>query len=175
MNEAELIQAAQEGDCDAFLELLKSHDRQIMSVIYRMSGDLYDREDLYQEIFLHCFQSIKSFRARSSLRTWLYRVALNRCIDYMKKKPLVREVVDEAGPSKDWVRAEKLRDVERAMARLKGHQRTCFFLHYIEGWKIREIREVLCIQEGTIKSHLSRARKKIRRTQEVLRWQTSTS
>ena len=175
MTERQLIEKAQEGDCEAFLELLMSHDRQIMSVIYRMSGDYYDREDLYQEIFLHCFQSIRTFRFRSSLRTWLYRVAFNRCLDYMKKKPIVREIEETAAPSLDFVQRQQLADVQRAMSRLRGHQRICFFLHHIEGWKIREIREVLGIEEGTIKSHLSRARKKIRLTTGVLRWQTTTT
>ncbi len=169
----ELVRQAQKGDHVAFLELLRKHDRQIMSVVYRFTGDLYDREDLYQEIFLHCFKSIGSFRFRSSFQTWLYRVALNRCVDYMNRKPVVREVLETAVPPHDLERREKLRSVHQAMNRLQGPQRICFFLHYVEGWTVEEIQDILDVRRGTVKSHLDRARKKIRLTPEVLRWQTN--
>ena len=175
MNDEALVKQAQEGDEVAFLELLRKYDRQIMSVIYRFSGDVYDREDLYQEIFLHCFKSIGSYQFRSEFRTWLYRVALNRCAEYMKKKPIVKEVVETAAPPLDWERREKLRSVHDAMNRLHGPQRISFHLHYVEGWTIDEIGEVLGVRSGTVKSHIDRARKKIRQTREVLRWQTNPS
>lgn len=174
MEEA-LIRKAREGDAEAFLTLVRRYDRQIMSVVYRMSGDVYDREDLYQEVFLHCFKAIKSYRARSSFRTWLYRVALNRCIDYMKKKPAIREVEDSVVPPEDWERREKVRAVLKALSRLKGPQRICFFLYYVEGWEIRDIQELSGLREGTVKSHLNRARQKIRKDREVLLWQMSPS
>jgi len=173
--EEELIRKAREGDAEAFLTLVRKYDRQIMSVVYRMSGDGYDREDLYQEVFLHCFKAIKGYRFRASFRTWLYRVALNRCIDYMRKKPAVREVEDSAVPPEDWERRAKVRAVWKAMSRLQGRQRICFFLYYVEGWEVRDIQELAGLREGTVKSHLNRARQKIRKDREVLPWQASTS
>ena len=88
---------------------------------------------------------------------------------------LVLEVEDRPAAPEDWERREKLRAVERAMARLSRPQRLCFFLHYVEGWDVGEIRDVLGVRDGTIKSHLDRARKKIRKTDEVLQWQTNPS
>jgi len=175
VNEEALVRQAQEGDTSAFLELLRRHDRRIMAVVYRFSGDQYDREDLYQEIFLHCFKSIGTYAFRCAFSTWLHRIALNRCIDYMNRKPVVREVEDSPAPPQDHERREKLRAVHEAMNRLRGPQRICFFLHYVEGWSIEEIREVLDVERGTVKSHLDRARKKIRMTPEVLKWQTNPS
>ncbi len=175
MEEEELIRKAREGDAEAFLALVKRHDRQIMSVVYRFSGDHCDREDLYQEVFLHGYKAIKSYRFQASFRTWLYRVALNRCIDYMKKKPIVREVEDSAVPPEDWERRGKVRAVLKAMSRLKGPQRICFFLYYVEGWTIRDIKALVGLQEGTVKSHLNRARQKIKKDRGVLLWQASTS
>jgi len=173
-DERALIEGAQAGDHDAFLALLARYDRQIMSVVYRFTSGRYDREDLYQEVFLHCFRSIRRFRFRSSLKTWLYRVALNRSVTYMRKRqPVVAALRDEPAPEVDWERREKLRSVHRALGRLRGRQRICFHLHYVEGWRVDEIAAVLDCSEGTVKSHLNRARGKIRRDREVVVWLTN--
>ena len=174
-DERALIRRAQGGDHDSFLALLARYDRHVMSVVYRFTCDQYDREDLYQEVFLHSFRSLESYRFRSSFQTWLYRLALNRCISYMKKRVPVAEPRDEdaAAPAVDWERREKLRTVERALGRLDGPQRICFHLHYIEDWGVGQLAELLDCREGTVKSHLDRARKKIRKDHEVLLWQTN--
>ena len=173
-DESRLLAAAQRGEHDAFVDLLALHDRQIMSVVYRFTCDQYDREDLYQEVFLHCFRSIGQFRGRSSFRTWLYRLSLNRCVSYMQKKPPLGEPPPDApGPAIDFVRREKLAAVHRALARLKGPQRICFHLHYVEQWRVEEIAELLDCRPGTVKSHLNRARGKVRQDDEVLTWQTN--
>lgn len=173
--ERHLIERAQQGDREAFLDLLTQHDRQIMSVIFRFCGDLYDREDLYQEIFLQCFLSIKSYRYQSSFRTWLYRVALNRCIDYMRKQKPLTQLPHGAASPPDWERRAKLRAVHNALSRLKGPQRICFHLYYVEQWSLEEIKDLLGCGEGTVKSHLHRARAKIKQDDEVLLWQTNPS
>jgi len=172
-DEADLIRRAQRGDHDAFLRLLAQYDRRVMAVVYRFSGDLYDREDLYQDIFLACFRSLPRFRFRSSFASWLHRVALNRCIDYMNKKPPVLEAPDEATAPPDWERREKLRAVQRAMSRLRGPQRIAFFLRYIEDWDEARIAETLDCSQGAVKSHLHRARTKIRQAPEVMPWQSN--
>jgi RNA polymerase sigma-70 factor (ECF subfamily) len=172
-DERELIERAQEGDSEAFLALLARYDRQIMSVVYRFAGNLYDREDLYQEIFLHCFRSIKSFRFRSSFLTWLYRLALNRCRSHIKKRPPLAEPRDTPAPEMDWERREKLEAVRRAALKLRGPQHICFHLYYVEDWNTARIAELLECSEGTVKSHLNRARLKIRAEREVLVWRTN--
>jgi RNA polymerase sigma-70 factor (ECF subfamily) len=172
-DERQLIERAQGGDHAAFLELLETYDAQIMSLIYRFTGDQYDREDLYQEVFLHCFRCLRSFRFRSSLKTWLYRLALNRSATYMRKKTPVAEPREGAVEPLDWERRAKLAAIHKALGRLGGRQRICFHLHYVEGWDIGEIAALLECREGTVKSHLNRARTKIRRDREVLVWQTN--
>jgi RNA polymerase sigma-70 factor (ECF subfamily) len=167
-----LIKLAQRGDHEAFLELLARYDRQIMSVVYRFTGDFYDRQDLYQEVFLHCFRSIRRFRFRSSFETWLYRIALNRCISYMKKKEPIAEAQDEAGHEFDWERRAKLHAIHAALSKMKGAQRICFHLHYIEDWSIARIAESIKCRNGTVKSHLNRARDKIRKDPRVRAWAT---
>ena len=166
----DLINRARGGDHSAFLALIALYDRQLMSVIYRFSADLYDREDLYQEIFLHTWKSLGSFSFRSTFQTWLYRLALNRCLAYMKKREPVAEVEDQEGASQDWEKREKLRVIHKALARLKGPQRVCFHLYYIEDWDPERIAETMNMKQGTVKSHLNRARDKIRNTAEVMEW-----
>jgi len=172
--ERALIEQAQKGDRDAFLELIATYDRQIMSVVYRFTGDCYDREDLYQEVFLRCFKSIGRFRFQAAFSTWLYRIALNCGIDFMKKKPpFVDGRKDEGADHVDYEQQERLRIVRRAARRLPGPQRICFHLFYVEDWSIADLAALLQSSEGTIKSHLDRARKKIRQDRQVLQWQTN--
>jgi len=173
--ESELLMKARKGNHNAFLALLKQYDRQVMSVICRFTGDLYDREDLYQDIFMHCFASLKKFRFEASFQTWLYRLAFNRCLDYIKKKKPVLEEIDRATVGIDWERREKLQAVQRAMSRLKGPQRICFHLLYVEEWTGPEIAQMMGCSEGAVKSHLDRARRKVRQDREVLLWQTNPS
>ncbi|MCG8673408.1 MAG: RNA polymerase sigma factor, partial [Pseudomonadales bacterium] len=173
-SETFLIKRAAKGDHAAFIELLKGCDRQLMSVVCRFTHDLYDREDLYQEIFLHCFKDIGKFRYASDFKTWLYRLALNRCIAYIKRvKPVTALDENLEGSSTDWERREKLAAVHRAMSRLSGPQRIAFHLTYVEDWSAMEIAGVLNCSQGTVKSHLDRARRKVRLDREVAVWQTT--
>ena len=167
----ELIRRAQAGDHRAFIELLRGCDRQIMSIVYRFSGNRYDREDLYQEIFLHCFRSIASFNFKANFKTWLTRLALNRCIDYMQKAPPVVELQESPGNEVDWEQGAKLAAVHAAMSQLGGAQKICFHMYYIEEWTLKEITELLECSEGTVKTHLSRARERVKSHTRVMQWQ----
>ena len=118
----------------------------------------------------------RKFKFKSSFSTWLYRIALNRCITYMKKRPVVLEPEDGPDPhaalSRDYEQRARLSAIKAAMARLKGPQQLCFHLFYVEEWDLGRIAETLDCREGTVKSHLNRARKRIRMDEEVLQWQT---
>lgn len=176
MSEDALIRKAQAGDHDAFCALLKTYDRQIMSVVYRFTANRYDREDLYQEVFLHCFRALPSFRFKAAFSTWLYRLALNRCIRYMHRHRQPSEpVAEQAVQPANWEQREKLRAVKRALRCLSKAQHIAFHLHYIEHWSEQEIAAVLNCRPGTVKSHLNRARQKVRQHTEVLKWQESMS
>jgi RNA polymerase sigma-70 factor (ECF subfamily) len=184
--ETNWITAAKKGDSDAFLRLLRQYDRQVMSVIYRFSGDLYDREDLYQDIFLHAFQAIRKFRGQAAFATWLYRVALNRCLVYMRSNRLKHGSTAPIDASFDQLESDgekadasleqhqRMLAVQQAMQKLKGPQRICFHLYYIEEWDHDRIAATLAISTNTVKSHLHRARTKVRDSQEVAQWLIST-
>lgn len=166
----EWIEAAQKGDTEAFLALLQMHDRQVMSVVYRFAGCMADREDLYQDIFIHVFQSIKKYQFRASFRTWLYRVALNRCYSYLRSRKSFEVLEDQGGNPLDFESRAKIQAVHQALAKLRGPQRISFHLFYVESWSVEEIAEVLHCQVGTVKAHLQRARSKIKSAREVRTW-----
>ncbi len=173
MEERQLIDRAKAGDREAFVGLLARYDRQIMSVVYRYTGNHFDREDLYQEVFLHVFQALRDYRGEAAFLTWLYRIALNRCTRHLAARRRFELLQDTAGAAADHERQARLQAVHGAISRLKGPQRLCFHLHYIEDWPVDRIAETLAIEHGTVKSHLNRARKKIKLDKEVLAWQTN--
>lgn len=166
----ELIKAAQAGDANAFTALLKQYDRQVMSVVYRFSGSMADREDLYQDIFLHVFQSLKKYDFRAKFSTWLYRVALNRCYSYLRSKKPLEPFEDSREAAPDFERRAKLQAVHQALNGLRGPQRISFHLFYVESWSVEEIAQVLECKSGTVKAHLQRARTKIKSAREVRTW-----
>ncbi len=170
MQERQLIDRAKAGDRDAFVDLLSRYDRQIMSVVYRFTGNHFDREDLYQEVFLHVFQALRDFRGDASFTTWLYRIALNRCTRQLAARRRFEVLEDQQDAGANHERQARLQAVHGAISRLRGPQRICFHLHYIEDWRVERIAETLAIGTGTVKSHLDRARKKIKLDKEVLAW-----
>lgn len=175
MADGPLIDAAKAGDHQAFLSLLAKYDRQLMSVVYRFTGNIYDREDLYQEVFLHVYRDIRKFRGDATFSTWLYRVALNRCIRYMRKSTPVAELREEAAPGINHEQRAQVAAIHKAAAKLKGNQRICFHLHYVEGWELSMIADTIEASTGAVKTHLSRARQKIKDNGEVRLWQIEAS
>lgn len=170
----QLIRLAKAGDHEAFMKLLSMHDRQLMSVVYRFSGNSCDREDLYQDIFLHVFKSIKSYHFKASFKTWLYRVALNRCCTFLRRKPNEVPLAEVPGGFRmDFETRARLSAIHKALSRLRGPQRISFHLFYIEDWAIDDIAEVLDCKPGTVKAHLQRARNKVKSAWEVRKWRTN--
>lgn len=171
MNEDELVKLAQQQDHQAFAALLQHYDRQIMNVILRFTGNQFDRDDLYQDIFTACYASLPKFSGRSKFFTWLYRIALNYCVDYKKKNvPTLVDVDTVDSTRTDWEQRGKISAISYAMNGLEGPQQISFHLFYIEQWSIDEIVQVLDCSPGTVKSNLDRARKKIRLNKEVIKW-----
>ena len=133
-----------------------------------MCGTRADAEDLLQEIFLLVYRKLPDFRGDSAIGTWLYRLAMNRCLDHLKSRQArssqVTGVLDEAvaaAPERTEGGIGKL-DLERAIAQLPEGARAAFVLHDVEGFQHQEIAEILGISEGTSKSQVHKARLKLR-------------
>ena len=134
-----------------------------------MCGTRADAEDLLQEIFLLAYRKLPEFRGDSTVGTWLYRLAMNRCLDYLKSRHTransATTTLDEEvmhGPVRISDGGFTRLDLERAITRLPEGARAAFLLHDVEGFQHHEIAAILGITEGTSKSQVHKARLKLR-------------
>jgi len=168
----ELAARCRAGDADAFEELYRQHARRLFGLVFRMTGSAEDAEDLLQEVFLQGHRKLAGFRGESTLGTWLYRLAMNHCLDHLRgrqaKMSRATESLDrDEGPEP--VAREPLVppaisriDLERAIDTLPEGCKAAFLLHDVEGFEHREVADILGISEGTSKSQVHKARMKLR-------------
>jgi RNA polymerase sigma-70 factor (ECF subfamily) len=167
-----LVERCRNGDLGAFEEVYRAHSRRLYGVAVRMLGNPTDAEDMLQEIFLAAHRKMDSFRGDSALGTWLYRLAVNLCLDYLRSRTgraihLTDTLDDEPalpdGASQGLAaRAVTKMDLERALAQLPEGCRTAFVLHDVQGLEHREVGEIMGIAEGTSKSQVHKARLRLR-------------
>jgi RNA polymerase sigma-70 factor, ECF subfamily len=157
------------ADVPAFEELYRQHSTRLFNLAWRMCGTRADAEDLLQEIFLLAYRKLPEFRGDSAVGTWLYRLAMNRCLDHLKSRQSRESgsttVLDEEvlrGPRRVPDGGVKRLDLERAIARLPEGARAAFVLHDVEGFQHHEVANILGITEGTSKSQVHKARMKLR-------------
>jgi RNA polymerase sigma-70 factor (ECF subfamily) len=153
----------------AFEELYRQHSTRLFNLAWRMSGTRADAEDLLQEIFLLAYRKLPEFRGDSAVGTWLYRLAMNRCLDHLKSRQTrtsgaTTPLHEEAMPSPKIPGDGGIRrlDLERAIAKLPEGARAAFLLHDVEGFQHQEIAAILGISEGTSKSQVHKARLRLR-------------
>jgi RNA polymerase sigma-70 factor (ECF subfamily) len=170
--ELALVERCRAGDLAAFETIYRTHSGRLYSVACRVLGNPTDAEDLLQEIFLAAHRKLESFRGESALGTWLYRLAMNLCLDHLRSRAnrsgqLTDSLDDEFGL--DDVGSRRLAertvakmDLERAVAQLPDGCRTAFVLHDVEGLEHREVAAALGIAEGTSKSQVHKARMRLR-------------
>jgi RNA polymerase sigma-70 factor (ECF subfamily) len=170
--ELALVERCRAGDLAAFESIYRAHAGRLYSVACRVLGNPTDAEDLLQEIFLAAHRKLETFRGESALGTWLYRLAMNLCLDHLRSRAtrsgqltdaLDEEYgLDDSGSRRLAERTVARMDLERAMAQLPEGCRTAFVLHDVEGLEHREIAEILGIAEGTSKSQVHKARMRLR-------------
>ncbi len=178
--EKELIKKAQEGDLQAFEELILTHEKIVYNVALRMMNHSEDAKDISQEVFLKAYRNIKNFDERSKFSTWLYRITTNTCIDEMRKRKgkqsysleaeleneeggVQRQVADEGEtPEEALLRTEKQSEIVQALAQLVEEQRNIVILRDVRGLSYDEIAEILELPIGTVKSRISRARTQLK-------------
>jgi RNA polymerase sigma-70 factor (ECF subfamily) len=169
----DVAQRCRRGELGAFEELYKRYGSRLYTVAYRMTGSAADAEDLVQDIFLQVYRRLDSYRGEAALGTWLHRLAVNACLDFVRSKQGRRQRVTDAvedldaleapvtGPWRADAALDRL-DLERAIAQLPPSYRRAFLLHDVEGLEHHEIGETLGIAEGTSKSLLFKARTRLR-------------
>jgi RNA polymerase sigma-70 factor (ECF subfamily) len=176
--EGALVRRAQSGDETAFQELVEKYQSKVFSIIHGIVRQRNDVEDIAQQVFAKVFFSIRNFDFRSSLITWIYKITVNECFDYLRKKK-VRKLVYESDLSEDEVRRVENTEpsVDRApsadttlarrdyvlklMSRVSEEERALLMLKEVEGYSVEELADMMSMNENTIKVKLFRARQKL--------------
>lgn len=183
IDERELIQRAQSGDGTAFRSIVEHYQRRVYFLAYDLTGNQHDAEDLAQEVFVKAYRALDTFRGEARLSSWLYRITLNSCLNKRRKKAVTQmNLVDDfsaetsrddpfsaAGFAENPERAAESRlmqnHIESAITKLAPKERAVFVLRHYQDLPLKEIARVLNVAEGTVKSLLFRA---VRRLQKEL-------
>lgn len=171
VNERELVLRAQRGDRSAFSELVCLHSRGVTRVVFRMCGDLQLAEDAAQETFLQAWQHLPSYRPGLSLRSWLYRIAINAAIDMLRRNKRIlpssledMPLQDPApGPETVATRGERIVFIQKAVLSLPEASRAVLLLREYEEMSYQEISDTLDIPLGTVMSRLNYARRLLKK------------
>src|SRR5215510_8559356 len=167
VSETELVNRAQNGDRNAFSEVVRSHAQGVMNVIYRMCGDVHIAEDAAQETFIQAWLHLSTYRPQTSLRNWLYRIAVNAATDMLRKeKRILPNAIEDLqltdgqpGPELLVSQQERIVMVQKAVLSLPEASRAVLVLREYEGLSYQEISATLDIPIGTVMSRLNYARK----------------
>ena len=166
-DERALLRAAQAGDKAAFGHLVRRYHRLVAGVAYRMSGDAALADDVAQDAFLRAWQRLDDLRPErdGALRAWLCRIAHNRTVDALRRRPaepLDEHRPDPSPPVQAHAERAEVRDaVQAALLRLPPHHRAVIVLREFEGLGYAEIADVLAIPVGTVMSRLHHARRRL--------------
>ena len=168
-----LVSASQRGDTKAFESLILRYQRQIFNLIYQMTRNAEVVEDIGQDVFVAAFRAIKDFKAKSSFFTWLYRIAINHCKNYLLSSARTQDLEAryrieqhpeensndyERNPQNTLLAKEFVEQFEGALEVLPAEQRIVLTLCEFQGLSYQEISEILDCPIGTVRSRLSRAR-----------------
>jgi RNA polymerase sigma-70 factor, ECF subfamily len=177
--EAALIERCAAGDEIACAELVDEHQRMVFQLALNLLGDRDEALDLSQEVFLRVFRTIHNFRGHSSLRTWIYRIAVNQARNrhrFWRRRHRADQVSldlhvqthgdfpsrGELGPDRVLAQKELADQLQRALDHLPFDQRTAIVLREVDGLSYEEIAYSLGVAVGTVKSRLTRARQALR-------------
>jgi RNA polymerase sigma-70 factor (ECF subfamily) len=176
--EGALVRRAQSGDEAAFRQIVEHYQSKVFSIIHGIVRQRNDVEDIAQQVFAKVYFSLRNFDFRSSLITWIYKITVNECFDYLRKKK-VRKLVYESDLSEDEVRRVENTEpsvdrttpadeslarhdyVLKLLARVSEEERNLLMLKEVEGHSVEELAEMTGMNENTIKVKLFRARQKL--------------
>jgi RNA polymerase sigma-70 factor (ECF subfamily) len=167
VNETDLVTKAQRGDRNAFGELVCIHAEGVRNVIYRMCSDVQIAEDAAQEAFVQAWIHLGSYRPQTSLRNWLYRIAVNAATDILRKdKRILPNAIEDLpltdaqpGPEASLFQTERTVLIQKAILSLPDASRAVLVLREYEEMSYHEIADTLDIPIGTVMSRLNYARK----------------
>lgn len=174
LDDAAAVERARCGDQDAFRVLVDKHSRSLYRLAYRMTGRPEDAEDIVQETFIRAYRQLSRFEARSNVSTWLYRIAFNCAVDFLRARPR-REAATETGTLErlapavsgptmdDLIYAGEIGErMQLALGGLSEKERAAFLMRHYHGCSIEEIGSTLGMKSNATKHSIFRAVKKMR-------------
>ena len=177
--EMDLVRRARRGDLGAYDELVRRYQERIYATIYHMTSNHEDANDLAQEAFIKAFQALRSFRGGSSFYTWVYRIAVNKAINFLKQRknkaqmslddldfhaehdPDLVALISEKTPRREAGLAELQEKLNGAMQKLSEPHRLVVTLHDVQGLSHEEIAKIMDCNIGTVRSRLFYARQQL--------------
>jgi RNA polymerase sigma-70 factor (ECF subfamily) len=173
-----IVRKVLQGDVNAFEKLVTEYERAVYAIAQRMTGNAEDAADMTQETFIKAYNSLSSFRGDSKFSVWLYRIANNVCLDFLRsrsRKPTVSlsaedddgeetqlDIADESQSPELLLESALTRDaVRRGLDSLPPDYKQILLLREIQGLSYEEIAAALGIESGTVKSRIFRARKRL--------------
>jgi RNA polymerase sigma-70 factor (ECF subfamily) len=177
--EADLVRSARRGDLTAYDELVKRYQERIYATIYHMTSNHEDANDLAQESFVKAFQALNSFKGGSTFYTWLYRIAVNKTINFLKQRkkrqhmslndldfnaehdPDLVALISDKTPFRAAGLSELQNFLNEALLKLSEPHRMVVVLHDVQGQSHEEIAEIIGCNIGTVRSRLFYARQQL--------------
>ncbi len=182
LSDSELITQAKSGNVSAFEELIFRYDRSVLALALKFVHDSDEAKDIYQEVFIRVYRGLKNFEMKSEFSTWLFRITTNVCLSHKSrsKKHLFSSIDEQYEVEDDEAIKYELADdemdpgeimanvdlgdfIRNAVDSLSSKQRMTFILKHYEGYKIREIADMLNCKEGTVKKYLFDAIRNLRK------------
>jgi RNA polymerase sigma-70 factor (ECF subfamily) len=177
--EQELVQRARRGDLAAYDELVRRYQERIYATVYHMTSNHEDANDLAQEAFIKAYQALKTFKGGSSFYTWVYRIAVNKTINFLKQRknrsqmslndvdfnaehdPDLVALISDRTPRREVGLTELQEKLNEAMQKLSEPHRLAVTLHDVQGMSHEEIAKVMDCNIGTVRSRLFYARQQL--------------
>jgi len=179
IDEMELVKRARDGDLESYDELVKRYQERIYATVYHMTSNHEDANDLAQEAFIKAFHALKSFKGGSSFYTWVYRIAVNKTINFLKQRknkaqmslddldfnvehnPDLIALISDKTPRREVNLAELQEKLNGAMQKLSEPHRLVVTLHDVQGLSHEEIAKIMDCNIGTVRSRLFYARQQL--------------
>ncbi len=173
LTDIELVERAIEGDEKSFEEIVRRYQHPIVSYIYRMTGDYETSLDIAQEVFIKVYSNLSSYRSNYRFSTWIYKIAHNATIDYLRRDHKSQEVQSETNflrlesqnptPQKESEVKELLEEIRSVIGCLPTNYRELILLRHSQDLSYEEIAEITGLPIGTVKNRLFRARAEIKK------------
>ena len=173
-HERALVERCRQDDEGAFQELVDRYKNLVFAMIARTVQDRSRVEDLAQDVFLRVHRGLPYFRGEARLSTWIFRIVSNVCTQARTTRPVAISLDDErsapiapSGADRQFADIELRDRLEKAIARLPDQQRLLIAAHYLQGVQYEDLADALGLPLGTVKTHLYRAKRQLRRLLET--------